>query len=369
MAKKESKLQKAQKNADAAVKKTNRKIEELGQETSKMHYELNNIQELFDLIRNIPSDKKLQLEELKKVRLNWKRQVEKIQADYKAAAAKGVGAGAAGASAGFAVAALGPTAAMGIATTFGVASTGTAISTLYGAAATNSALAWLGGGTLTAGGGGMVAGKALLTLAGPVGWAIAGSAILGGGTLFWKAKSEEERLGNLFTMISKRDIKSYELAIVELNERIIRIKDEAIKIDDAVRKLKKFGIDYNKMSEKQQYELGSYVNLMNSSTQLLVNPILGLQPKYSEKDFNAYISINKNSIEEEVNSLKEIIISLSNLLYKVELDRKDKKILWKTLKKNKEFLTSIKVPKKNFKFEIMDIVSTALEYEYIFSKD
>ena len=92
MAKKESKLQKAQKNADAAVKKTNRKIEELGQETSKMHYELNNIQELFDLIRNIPSDKKLQLEELKKVRLNWKRQVEKIEADYKEAAAISVGA-------------------------------------------------------------------------------------------------------------------------------------------------------------------------------------------------------------------------------------------------------------------------------------
>ena len=52
----------------------------------------------------------------------------------------------------------------GIATTFGVASTGTAISTLSGAAATNAALAWLGGGALAAGGGGMAAGEAFLTL-------------------------------------------------------------------------------------------------------------------------------------------------------------------------------------------------------------
>lgn len=32
------------------------------------------------------------------------------------------------------------------------------------------------------------------------------------------------------------------------------------------------------MTEAQQCETGSYVNLMNSSTQLLVNPIIGLQP-------------------------------------------------------------------------------------------
>lgn len=67
---------------------------------------------------------------------------------------------------------MGPTAAMGIATTFGVKSTGTAISTLSGAAATNAALAWLGGGALAAGG--MSAGNAFLALAGPVGRTIAG---------------------------------------------------------------------------------------------------------------------------------------------------------------------------------------------------
>ncbi len=62
----------------------------------------------------------------------------------------------AGVATGAGVAAFGPTAAMAIATTFGTASTGTAISALSGAATTNAALAWLGGGALAAGGGGIV---------------------------------------------------------------------------------------------------------------------------------------------------------------------------------------------------------------------
>lgn len=95
----------------------------------------------------------------------------------------GAGVAGAGVAAGIGVATLGPSAAMAIATTFGTASTGIAISGLSGAAATNAALAWLGGGALAAGGGGMAAGNALLALAGPIGWVIGGSALLGGGLL------------------------------------------------------------------------------------------------------------------------------------------------------------------------------------------
>ncbi len=73
---------------------------------------------------------------------------------------------------------------MAIATTFGTASTGAAISGLSGAAASSAALAWLGGGALAAGGGGMAAGETILALTGPVGWAIGGLAALGGGLYF-----------------------------------------------------------------------------------------------------------------------------------------------------------------------------------------
>jgi len=47
-------------------------------------------------------------------------------------------------------------------TTFGAASTGTAIASLSGAAATNATLAWFGGGAIAAGGGGMAAGTAVI---------------------------------------------------------------------------------------------------------------------------------------------------------------------------------------------------------------
>lgn len=52
--------------------------------------------------------------------------------------------------------------AMSLATSVGVASTGTAISGLSGAAAWNATLAWLGGGSLAAGGGGMALGSLVL---------------------------------------------------------------------------------------------------------------------------------------------------------------------------------------------------------------
>lgn len=51
----------------------------------------------------------------------------------------------------------------GAVSTFGVASTGTAISTLSGAAATNATLAAIGGGSIAAGGGGVAVGTAILS--------------------------------------------------------------------------------------------------------------------------------------------------------------------------------------------------------------
>lgn len=361
MSKKKSKLKLAQEQAELSIKKTNEKIGELGTHTGQLYSALNALQKLFEDIRNVPSEKRLEYEKLKTIRLNWKQQAEKIESDYKNAAAINAGKGAAGVGAGVAVAALGPTAAMGIATTFGVASTGTAISTLSGAAATNAALAWLGGGALAAGGGGMAAGNAFLALAGPVGWAIAGVAILGSGLLLWKGKNDQNRLEDIFTLISKRDVKSYELAIVEINERISRIIDESQKLNSSIERTSSFGLDYNLMTEAQQYELGSYVNLMNSSTQLLINPIIGLMPKYDIGDLKEYIAFSKKKVDDKQTML---IVSLANLLYKINLDEKDKTLLWKSFKGNKKFLSSIEMSKKDFEFSIIETISDALMYKY-----
>ena len=365
MKKKKSNLQIVQDKTQEAINKTNKKINELGKYSNDLCNNLNDIQALFDEIRNMPNDKKLECEKLEKIRLNWKQQAEKIENDYKEAAIKNAGAGVAGAGIGVAVVALGPTAAMGIATTFGVASTGTAISALSGAAATNAALAWLGGGALAAGGGGIVAGNAFLALAGPIGWVLASTAVIASSLVFWKSSSDKNKIESIFTLISERDVKSYNLAIVEMSERIMRVDNESKILKTAIDKIKSFGTDYNAMTEAEQYELGSYLNLMLSSTQLLVNPILGLQPKYSDNDFDTFTlwksrySENKACIK-----FKKLIISLSNLLYKIELSDKDKKLLLKAFRKNKKLLLSLAMKKKDFTIEIMDTVEDALAYKY-----
>ena len=362
---KKSKLQVAQDKAQAAIKETNNAIGELGEYTRSLYKSLTSIQEQFDKIRNVPSEQKLQYEELKQIRLNWKQQADKIDKDYKNVTVKNAGVGAAGAGLGVAVVTMGPTVAMGVATTFGVASTGTAISTLSGAAATNAALALLGGGALAAGGGGMAAGNAFLALAGPVGWAIAGVSLLASGLIFWKSKSDKNHLENVFIAISERDIKSYELAIIELKERISRIIDENSKLTDAIGEIESFGLDYNKMSEAQQYALGSYVNLMLSSTQLLVNPIQGLLPKFSEEDFDSFMSWKDREINKETcTEHKDFIVSLANLLYKIELYDRDKKLLWKSLRNNKKMLKSMDISKKEFDLDIMNAIMEALNFKY-----
>ncbi|OUQ15139.1 hypothetical protein B5E87_00870 [Massilimicrobiota sp. An142] len=365
MAKELSKLQIAQQEAEVVAQKTNQKINELGQYTNDLYASLNTIQSLFDLIRNVPEKNKLKYEKLKAIRVSWKQQAEKIEMEYKKAEMKTAGQGVAGVGAGIAVAALGPTAAMGVATTFGVASTGTAISALSGAAATSAALAWLGGGALAAGGGGMAAGSAFLALAGPVGWTIAGVSALASGLLFFKSKSDKERLENIYTLISERDIKSYELAIVEINERIKRIIDETSKLENAIARIESFGTDYSIMSENQQYELGTYVNIMEASTMLLVNPILGLQPKYTEEDFEKLCSSEEHIINHYYFiGHKNLIISMANLLYKIKLDNKDKKLLTKSLKKNKEFLSSMGMSKKEFDINDIMMIESALNHSY-----
>lgn len=365
MNKKKTRLRIAQDKANAAVEKTNKCIEELGNHTRIISDGLNTLQGLFDNIRNVPNEDRIKCEELKKIRLEWNQQAEKIEKDYKAAYAKNAGNGAVAAGAGIAVAALGPTAAMGVATTFGVASTGTAIAALHGAAATNAALAWLGGGALVAGGGGMAAGHAFLLLFGPVGWTISGVALLGTGLLILKNKEDKKRLENIFTHISNRDVTLYELAMVEINERIIRIDKEVNDLVNAIEEVMSMGLDYNEMTEQQQYQLGSYVNLMFSSTQLLVNPILGLKPKYSDEDFEDFMDTKEDKSDELFDErYKNLIISIANLLYKVEMDKEDRKIFYKTIKRNKKFLESLKLSKKDLPSNIIDFVCESLEYKY-----
>ena len=126
------------------------------------------VEDVVNSIANKPKEFETVFEEVENNRARFKDSCEFAEQELKAAREAAGGAGA-GIAAGASVAFMAPTASMWIATTFGTASTGAAISTLSGAAAESAALAWLGGGALAAGGGGMAAGNALLALAGPIG--------------------------------------------------------------------------------------------------------------------------------------------------------------------------------------------------------
>lgn len=88
-------------------------------------------------------------------------------------------------------------------------------------------------------------------------------------------------------------------------------------------------------------------------------------PKYSETDFEAFISYEPYKAKaKRYSEYKLLIISLANFLYKIELNDRDKKLIWKSLKNNKEMLKSMVISKKEFDMEIMDAVSKALNYKY-----
>ena len=86
-----------------------------------------------------------------------------------------------------------------------------------------------------------------------------------------------------------------------------------------------------------------------------------MQPKYDKDDLKEYIAFSKKKIDDKQKSL---MVSLSNLLYKINLDEKDKTLLWKSFKGNKKFLSSIEMSKKDFEFSIIETVTDALKHKY-----
>ena len=203
---------------------------------------------------------------LGKIEMNIKKfdnKIEEVTKEINQAEVVPTAMAGAGALAGAGVAAFAPTAAMAIATTFGTASTGTAIASLSGAAATNAALAWLGGGALAAGGGGIVGGEALLALAGPIGWAIGGSALLGAGLILNnKNKEAADKIEEQILEIKKEIMK-----IMKLDIKVLMSEKEIKEISDNIEngfELIKYNNDYNQFSIENKERLATLINISES---------------------------------------------------------------------------------------------------------
>ena len=175
-----------------------------------------------------------------------------------------------GIGAGAAIAAIAPTAAMWVATTFGTASTGTAIASLSGAVATKAALAWLGGGALAAGGAGVAGGQALLALAGPIGWGLA-AALAGGNALYLgvankkianKAIDEAKTITFAGAQLKETRAMIGQL-IIETKSLYELFENQIIELRD------KKGCNYNDMTTDEQILLGTLVNNCLSLSEML----------------------------------------------------------------------------------------------------
>ncbi len=218
------------------------------------------IEQLINSLANHPKSFDVAINEIKMSRENFESINELAKEQLNIAKKTAVGAST-GVASGVAVASVAPTAVMWIATTFGTASTGAAISGLSGAAATNAALAWIGGGALAAGGGGMSAGTAFLALAGPVGWGIAGFSIFASVTLFAKntMKSNKEKQKEIEKIkINTEAVKESDVKIETMLLKTITFRDSLS--DMYSRCMPYYNKSFIDLNDESQNELGALVN-------------------------------------------------------------------------------------------------------------
>ncbi|AMY05985.1 DNA polymerase III subunit gamma/tau [Staphylococcus condimenti] len=235
------------------------------------------IWEFLNNMRNKPEEVQVKVEKLRIEFAKFENFVKEVNAEVESTLKKSAGSIGTGIAAGAGVAAFGPAAAMAIATTFGTASTGTAISALSGAAATNAALAWLGGGALVAGGGGTAAGTTLLALSGPIGWTIGGISLVGAGIF---TNSKNKKMANE-AREKALEIKKQAVILKGTREEIKETTSLTQNTNDLIEpyftsvfdRASKYKMDYNLIKQANDNELvndlGSLINQAKGATELL----------------------------------------------------------------------------------------------------
>lgn len=175
--------------------------------------------------------------------------------------------------AGIGVATMTPSMLKGIATTFGKISTGTAINTLSSAVAKKSARTMIGrtfASFTIKRGASMAAGRAFLSLAGPVGWGITVGSV--GFNLLSVARKNKEIAEEVTFEVKKisymREIlDETKCKIEELTEKTQKILNDLNKDLEIIEGFE--NINYNYLSESYRLMLGKYVNNTMALSRLL----------------------------------------------------------------------------------------------------
>ena len=228
-------------------------------------------QNVINSIANTPKEFDTTLGKIGKELTKFNDTEEYAKKAYNASVQAGINI-AGGAAAGLGVASMAPTALMSIATTFGTASTGTAISTLSGCVAQKAALAWIGRtfAGFAAEGAGMAAGQAFLALAGPIGWGI--TAVSTGASLISLSNKNKELADKAVN--EAKEISIARESLDEVSEKVnsLRAKTDILytDMDEQRAKILKFlNADYLSLEDEDKYFLGTLVNNTLSLSVLL----------------------------------------------------------------------------------------------------
>jgi len=230
------------------------------------------VQEVVNSIANTPKQFDTELGKIGKELTKFKETEQYAKEAYDASLKAGVNI-VGGTTAGIGIASMAPTALMSIATTFGTASTGTAISALSGAAAQKAAMAWIGrtfAGFAVKEGAGMAAGQAFLALAGPIGWGITAAST---GISLISLTNKNKDVAEKAVKEAKEIAKARE-ALDETTEKINALKAKIDRLfDDMNREKSKImsftNLDYLSLREEDKLFLGTLVNHTLSLSQLL----------------------------------------------------------------------------------------------------
>ena len=223
-------------------------------------------QNVINSIANTPKEFDTTLGKIGKELTKFNDTEEYAKKAYNASVQAGINI-AGGAAAGLGVASMAPTALMSIATTFGTASTGTAISTLSGCVAQKAALAWIGRtfAGFAAEGAGMAAGQAFLALAGPIGWGI--TAVSTGASLISLSNKNKELADKAVN--EAKEISIARESLDEVAEKVNSLRAKTDMDKQRAKILKFLNADYLSLEDEDKYFLGTLVNNTLSLSVLL----------------------------------------------------------------------------------------------------
>ena len=171
----------------------------------------------------------------------------------------------------------------------------------------------------------------------------------------------QKHLKNLYISIYQRDSLYYNNNAINLNCLSQAIHSIKSLLDDGQKTLETIGYNYLKFSEQDKEVLVNCLNIMKSGHEEIDKYTDYVKPHYSNEDFQKFLASRAG--EKFIAKREDLIVILADLLFSINYDKRGSILLWKSLRKNKEFLKACNTKKRLFSYKVMSIVSDALYFK------